>query len=75
MNQNLRLGLLVSTIALAGCAARRLPIQTVHWTMARQPTIPEADYRRIVEWLARAGYDTTQIQRVPQRWESAQAAN
>ena len=182
MNQNLRLGLLVSSIALAGCAARRPPIQTVPhvdlprfmgdwyvianiptfveqdaynavesyrldadgtiattftfrkggfdrevkryqprgfvydtqsnavwgmqfiwpfkgdfrivylnadythtvigrekrdyvWIMARQPTIAEADYRRIVELLAREGYDTTQIQKVPQRWEPAHPAN
>jgi apolipoprotein D and lipocalin family protein len=45
------------------------------WIMARQPTIPDADYRRIVELLARESYDTTQIQKVPQRWESAQPAN
>jgi apolipoprotein D and lipocalin family protein len=45
------------------------------WIMARQPTIPDADYRRIMELLAREGYDTTQIQTVPQRWESAQPAN
>jgi apolipoprotein D and lipocalin family protein len=45
------------------------------WIMARQPTIPDADYRRIVELLAREGYDTTQIQKVPQWWESAQPAN
>jgi len=45
------------------------------WIMARQPTIPDADYRRIVELLAREGYDTTQIQNVPQRWEPAQPAS
>jgi apolipoprotein D and lipocalin family protein len=39
------------------------------WIMARQPTIPESDYRRIVESLAREGYDTTRIRKVPQRWE------
>jgi apolipoprotein D and lipocalin family protein len=39
------------------------------WIMARQPTIPEADYRKIVEFLAAQGYDTTRIQKVPQRWE------
>jgi hypothetical protein len=38
------------------------------WIMARTPVIPESDYRRIVEQLAAAGYDTKQIQRVPQRW-------
>jgi len=39
------------------------------WIMARQPTIPEADYRKIVEFLAVQGYDTARIQKVPQRWE------
>jgi len=39
------------------------------WIMARQPTIPEADYRKIVEFLAAQGYDTTRVQKVPQRWE------
>jgi len=38
------------------------------WIMARTPDIPETDYRRIVEQLAAAGYDTGQIRRVPQRW-------
>ncbi len=38
------------------------------WIMARTPVIPESDYRRIVEQLAAAGYDTKRIQRVPQRW-------
>jgi apolipoprotein D and lipocalin family protein len=38
------------------------------WIMARQPTMPEADYQRIVEVLAREGYDTAKIQKVPQHW-------
>jgi apolipoprotein D and lipocalin family protein len=45
------------------------------WIMARQPTIPDADYRRIAELLARESYDTTQIQKVPQRWGPTQPAN
>jgi apolipoprotein D and lipocalin family protein len=43
------------------------------WIMARQPTIPEPDYQHIVELLAREGYDTTQIRKVPQRWEQQAA--
>ncbi len=39
------------------------------WIMARAPAIPESDYQEILRFLAREGYDTTQIQRVPQRWE------
>jgi apolipoprotein D and lipocalin family protein len=38
------------------------------WVMARTPSIPEADYARIVELVGSLGYDTSLIQRVPQRW-------
>jgi apolipoprotein D and lipocalin family protein len=41
------------------------------WIMARQPAIPESDYQRIVALLAREGYDTAQIRKVPQRWDAA----
>jgi apolipoprotein D and lipocalin family protein len=39
------------------------------WIMARTPAIPEPDYQSIVAWLATQGYDTTKLQKVPQRWE------
>jgi len=39
------------------------------WIMARTPSIPDEDYRRIVDFLGEQGYDTTQIEKVPQRWE------
>lgn len=38
------------------------------WIMARQPTIPEADYERMVNFLSEQGYETDKIQKVPQRW-------
>ena len=38
------------------------------WIMARTPTIPEADYQRLVDLLAREGYDVSKLQKVPQRW-------
>lgn len=38
------------------------------WIMARTPTIPEEDYDKIIEFLASIGYDTSKIERVPQRW-------
>ncbi len=38
------------------------------WIMARQPTIAEAQYRRLVERLRAAGYDVSGIRRVPQQW-------
>ena len=39
------------------------------WVMARTPTIPEPEYQSILAWLAAQGYDTTKIQKVPQRWD------
>lgn len=38
------------------------------WIMARTPAIPESDYRKLVEFLGEQGYDTSKIQKVPQRW-------
>jgi apolipoprotein D and lipocalin family protein len=39
------------------------------WIMARTPEIPDADYRRLVEWLGEQGYDKSKIQKVPQKWD------
>ncbi|MFN8545518.1 MAG: lipocalin family protein [Candidatus Binatia bacterium] len=44
------------------------------WIMARRPTMPEADYQRIISLLDREGYDIGKIQKVPQRWEPKAAA-
>jgi apolipoprotein D and lipocalin family protein len=41
------------------------------WIMARSPVIPEAEYLRLVEFVAGQGYDITQLQKVPQRQEEA----
>jgi len=38
------------------------------WIMARTPAIPEEEYTRIVADLAALGYDTSRLQKVPQRW-------
>lgn len=38
------------------------------WIMARTPTIPDADYQRLVGLLQSWGYDTNALRRVPQRW-------
>ncbi|HKK05079.1 MAG TPA: lipocalin family protein [Gammaproteobacteria bacterium] len=38
------------------------------WIMARSPSIPESDYQRILALLAEEGYDTSEIKKVPQRW-------
>jgi apolipoprotein D and lipocalin family protein len=39
------------------------------WIMARAPQISEADYQRIVDFVAAQGYDVSQIRKVPQRWD------
>jgi len=38
------------------------------WIMARSPSIPDSDYEKLVEFVGSIGYDTTLIERVPQRW-------
>ena len=38
------------------------------WIMARTPAIPEEDYAALVAELGRQGYDTSLLQKVPQRW-------
>jgi apolipoprotein D and lipocalin family protein len=39
------------------------------WVMAHTPAIPDEDFQRMVALLDKQGYDTTKLQRVPQRWE------
>lgn len=39
------------------------------WIMARTPSIPEADYERIVGFLSGLGYDVSRVQKVPQKWQ------
>jgi len=38
------------------------------WIMARTPDISDTDYDRLVDLVASLGYDTSKIERVPQRW-------
>lgn len=40
------------------------------WIMARTPQIPEQDYQAMIDRIAGMGYDTSQIQRVPQQWDN-----
>ncbi|MEL7538690.1 MAG: lipocalin family protein [Pseudomonadota bacterium] len=40
------------------------------WIMARTPTIPNEDYFQHIKFLREQGYDTSKIQRVPQRWDA-----
>jgi len=38
------------------------------WIMARNPSIPPEDYRRLVDFIGDLGYDTGRLEQVPQRW-------
>jgi apolipoprotein D and lipocalin family protein len=38
------------------------------WIMARSPSIADTDYQQILVMLAEQGYDTSKIEKVPQRW-------
>jgi apolipoprotein D and lipocalin family protein len=38
------------------------------WIMARTPAIAEADYQRLLAFVASLGYDPARVQKVPQRW-------
>jgi apolipoprotein D and lipocalin family protein len=38
------------------------------WIMARSPSLSDADYRRLTDFVAAMGYDTEKLRRVPQRW-------
>ena len=39
------------------------------WIMARTPTMPEADYQRLLKIVETQGYDVRQVQKVPQQWK------
>lgn len=38
------------------------------WIMARTPSLPEPEYRKLLGILAQQGYDISLVQKVPQRW-------
>jgi apolipoprotein D and lipocalin family protein len=38
------------------------------WIMARTPQIPDAKYAELTEFVAKLGYDTAKIRKVPQSW-------
>ena len=38
------------------------------WIMARTPSISDEDFQRLVAFVESIGYDTSKIERVPQRW-------
>ena len=39
------------------------------WIMARMPSIPEADYQRLLKLAGEQGYDVKLVQKVPQQWK------
>jgi len=41
------------------------------WIMAREPQIPDDEYRRILSFLETEGYDLSELREVPQRWPEA----
>lgn len=40
------------------------------WIMAREPQIPNAKYQELTEFIAKLGYDTAKLRKVPQNWTS-----
>ncbi len=38
------------------------------WIMAREPGIPDEDYKRLLGFVESIGYDVSKVERVPQRW-------
>jgi apolipoprotein D and lipocalin family protein len=38
------------------------------WIMARAPTIPDADYQKLLDFVAREGYDISKVKKAPQQW-------
>ena len=38
------------------------------WIMARTPSLPDTEYSAILKKLADLGYDTSRIEKVPQKW-------
>jgi apolipoprotein D and lipocalin family protein len=44
------------------------------WLMARQPTVEQSTYERMLGVLADLGYDTSLVRRVPQSWPDTPAS-
>jgi apolipoprotein D and lipocalin family protein len=38
------------------------------WLMAREPSLPAAQYEQLIDKIVAMGYDRSQIQKVPQKW-------
>jgi apolipoprotein D and lipocalin family protein len=40
------------------------------WIMAREPSISQADFERLVAFIGQQGYDVSKIRKVPQRQDA-----
>ena len=38
------------------------------WVMARTPELSDSEYEEIVQFVGSIGYDTSEMNRVPQQW-------
>jgi apolipoprotein D and lipocalin family protein len=45
-----------------------VPDRKYAWIMSRDPDLSEADYRELLDHVARLGYDREKVKRVPQQW-------
>ena len=39
------------------------------WLMAREPSIPEDEYRALIDRIIALGYDASSLRITPQRWD------
>ena len=45
-----------------------VPDRKYVWIMSRDPELSDADYQALLDRVARVGYDSEKVRRVPQRW-------
>ena len=45
-----------------------VPNRKYVWIMSRDPELSDADYQALLDYVARVGYDSEKVQRMPQRW-------
>lgn len=38
------------------------------WLMAREPSISDAEYDRLIDFIGSVGYDVSDVRKVPQQW-------
>jgi apolipoprotein D and lipocalin family protein len=45
-----------------------VPNRKYVWIMSRDPELSDAEYRELLDYVARVGYDSEKVQRMPQQW-------